>query len=76
MIQNHLTQQHLHRHPEKLDRFDKVLIFSKEWNLYWRPHGCGYTSVLSEAGVYKIQDAWNRICGAGPEKKITVIKAQ
>lgn len=67
-----LTQQHLLRHPQKLERFDKVIIWSNEHRAWWRPNGRGYTTVKSEAGIYNIGDAWNRVSGCGPEKRIVL----
>lgn len=69
-----LTQQHLRRFPEKLTRFTKVYIRSNQWGAYWRPEGRGYTTKIDEAGVYPIDDAWERVKTCGPEKRIVLIE--
>lgn len=74
-MQNSLTQQHLKRHPEKLERFGKVRIWSKEWSLWWRPEGCGYTGRLEDAGIYDAQEAWKYVSHCGPDKGIVLIEA-
>lgn len=51
----------------------KVRIWSGQWSMYWRPDRCGYTNKIEEAGLYKIQDAWNAVSHVGIEKKITFI---
>jgi hypothetical protein len=68
-----LTQQHLKRHPEKLDRFDKVRIWSGEHHYWWRPEGRGYTGKLGEAGVYSVEDAWDYVKHCGTEKRIKLV---
>ncbi len=67
-----LTQQHLCKHPEKLKRFNKVRIWSNEWRMWWRPKGNGYTDDVDQAGIYPADDAWQRVSGCGPEKKIVL----
>ena len=49
---------------------DNVLIWSNEWHAYWRSNGCGYTTDMSQAGIYKFGDAVGRTRHCGPEKKI------
>jgi hypothetical protein len=73
MKQKQLTQQHLKRHPEKMERFNKVRIFSAEWSAWWRPKGCGYTTDKDQAGIYDAMDAWDYIKHCGPEKKILLV---
>ncbi|MBW5801146.1 hypothetical protein [Halomonas elongata] len=74
-MQKQLTQQHLRRHPEKLERFDRVRIWSDEWGMWWRPSASGYTPNTEEAGVYDAYDAWARVKHCGPEKRITLVAA-
>lgn len=73
MKQNQLTQQYLKRHPEKLARFDKVRIWSKQWMAWWRPNGSGYTDDKAQAGIFDAEDAWRRVRHCGPEKRIVLI---
>lgn len=47
-----------------------VRIFSGQWGQYWLSNGQGYTNQRDEAGIYSIQDAYNRIYHCGLEKKI------
>lgn len=65
-----LTQQHIKKYPEKLSRFTQVNIWSKQWQLWWRDNGAGYTPNRREAGIYDIQDAWKHVSHCGPEKGI------
>lgn len=50
-----------------------VLIFSGQWESYWRENGQGYTKKKSEAGVYEINEAWERVSHCGFEKQILLI---
>lgn len=34
-----------------------VRIWSDEWQSYWRANGCGYTTDVSEAGIYTFDEA-------------------
>ena len=70
-----LTQWHLRKHPEKIDRFDFVLIWSGQWGLWWRPNYNGYTGKIEEAGVYDARDALAHTIHCGPEKKIVLVSA-
>jgi len=69
----HLTQQYLKKHPKELSRFTRVFIWSDEWQFYWRDEGQGYTQYRNEAGMFPINEAWERIKDAGPEKKLKII---
>ena len=51
----------------------QVLIFSGQWDSYWRSGGEGYTQKKAEAGVYEINDAWARVSHCGSEKDILFI---
>lgn len=70
-----LTQQHIKRHPEKLNRFTKVRIRSGQWGSWWRANGSGYTTDISQAGVYTPEDAWLYVSHVGPEKRIVLFEA-
>jgi hypothetical protein len=54
----------------------QVNIFSKQWNLWWRCDGKGYTDSRESAGVYSAKDAWSRIAHCGLEKGNVLIKIQ
>jgi hypothetical protein len=75
MRRDSLTQWHLRKHPEKISRFDKVVIWSGEHRLYWRPGYCGYTGDILKAGVYDARDALAHTIHCDPEKKIALIVA-
>lgn len=47
-------------------------IYSGEHNAYWRPGYRGYTTKLSEAGRYSLNDAKSATDHCGPEKKIKI----
>lgn len=70
------TLEFLRGHDEARAYFaDKhVRIWSGQWKRWWlrQPDGsaCGYTSEVSEAGIFPFPDAWDRSCHCGPEKKI------
>lgn len=51
-------------------------IWSGEYDLYWRPQAAGYTSSITEAGMWPIDDARRIASGCGPEKKIQIIEAK
>ena len=34
-----------------------VRIWSGEWQCWWRANGCGYTTDVSEAGIYTFDEA-------------------
>lgn len=69
---NVVTQQFLLKNPNLRAAWaDKlVYIYSGERSTYWRAKGAGYTSRISEAGIYDFQDAWVRTAHCGPEKYI------
>ena len=68
-----LTQQHLLTHLHKLDRFDKVVIWSGEHRAWWNPGGNGYTDDIKEAGQFSAKDAWRRVAHCSPEKRIVLL---
>ena len=37
--------------------WQKYLVWSNEHAMWWKPHRCGYTAVISEAGRYSFNDA-------------------
>jgi len=47
-----------------------VVIWSGQWESYWRPDGFGYTKDLDQAGIWTFEQAFKRTCGCGPEKRI------
>jgi hypothetical protein len=49
----------------------KVYIRSGQWNAYWCANGAGYTTKISDVGVYDIEDAWRRVSHVGLEKRIS-----
>jgi len=49
---------------------DACLIWSGEWQAYWRAGGNGYTKSADEAGWYTIAAAYARTKHCGPEKQI------
>ena len=49
----------------------KVYIYSGYNNAYWRANGAGYTTIMSEVGVYDIEEAWRRVCHISVDKKIS-----
>ena len=67
-----LTQQHLLKNPHKLKKFNKVLIWSKQWQAWWRKGGSGYTDNIKLAGIWSIVEAWKRVRHCGPEKRIVL----
>jgi hypothetical protein len=49
---------------------DLCLIWSGEWQAYWRAGGNGYTKDVAQAGWYTIQAAYARTCHCDPSKQI------
>ena len=47
-----------------------VVIYSREHQGYWRPHGNGYTSSIDLAGTWPEEEARRIIEGCGPEKQL------
>jgi hypothetical protein len=54
---------------------EKVRIWSREHQMYWRPNAQGYTGEPSAAGVYDFEDAYKRTKHCGPEKMIEYRRA-
>lgn len=52
----------------------QVHIFSAEHGAYWRPGACGYTTDVTEAGLWAREEAEARIQGCGPEKKLRLVE--
>lgn len=55
---------------------ERVRIYSRQWGMYWRASGSGYTMDRTEAGIYSFQDAWDRSHHAGPEKGIEYVTTE
>lgn len=49
----------------------QVRIWSGEHRAYWGPNSGGYHTDGLKAGIYDIDDAWDRVKHCGPEKKIS-----
>lgn len=69
-----MTQQHLRLHPEKIERFTNVRIWSDQWRAWWRPDASGYTDDLFQAGIYSAKDALRKVNHCGPEKRILIVE--
>jgi len=69
----YLPLHHLKRNKKKLKLFDKVFIWSDQWQYYWRDDAKGYTEFRYEAGVFPIEEAWQLVEHLGNEKKIILI---
>lgn len=54
---------------------DTCLIWSGEWQAYWREAGNGYTKSATEAGLFTIEAAYARTRHCGPEKQIAFERA-
>ena len=67
-----MTLRHLQTHTEKIASFvgQAVLIWSDEHGMWWRSGGSGYTSEITEAGVFDFMDAWAATRHCGREKRI------
>lgn len=52
---------------------EQVHIFSGEHGAFWRAGACGYTTDVTEAGLWSHEEAEDRIKGAGPEKKLRLV---
>lgn len=50
-----------------------VRIWSGEHQAWWGPDRRSYTTVLSEAGIYSFEDAWNACFLACPKKEIEFV---
>ena len=50
----------------------QVLIYSHQWECYWRSNACGYTTKKEEAGVYTMKQAWANVAHCGLEKGIEI----
>lgn len=48
----------------------KVYIYSGEYDAWWRDGGAGYTDKKELAGIYEINDAWNRVHHVDHKKRI------
>ena len=51
----------------------KVLIYSGQWQMYWREDSKGYSRYMTDAGIYDIQDAYTRVSHCDTEKQIQFI---
>jgi hypothetical protein len=72
-VDSHLKTKAWRQELEKIvaqNQGRQVHIFSGEWNLFWRENGQGYSETKREAGIYEINDAFNRVCHCGHEKRI------
>jgi len=54
---------------ERGDRL--VRIWSGEWECWWRANGCGYTTDISEAGIYTFDEAVKFSGHCSHEKEIS-----
>lgn len=52
---------------------DKVLIWSGEHRMWWRPEGKGYSQDIHHAGIYTRVEAEDYTSHCGPEKMINII---
>lgn len=50
-----------------------VRIWSREHGAYWRYPAAGYTTLVEEAGVYSLGEAWRRTRHCGPEKGVEFV---
>lgn len=60
--------------PELLSHFTKVYIFISERKEYWRSAGAGCTFNVKDAGIYDIQDAYERTLHYDKSKGIKFIE--
>jgi len=67
------TLERIKRWPHLVKRFDKVRIYSAEWELFWRGNGNGYTSDPSESNIWNCEEAFNKTKHCGAEKKIQFV---
>lgn len=67
---NKLTLVHILKHPEKRLRFKNVRIWSGEHKAWWGANYCGYTVDIQSAGVYTMENAWNKTKHCCKKKKI------
>lgn len=49
---------------------EKCLIYSGQWDAWWRSENAGYTYKRDEAGIYTVLDAYSSVYHCGIEKRI------
>lgn len=67
---NKLTLEEAKEDNSLLNQFDKVRIYSKQWQMFWRENRSGYTNHPENAGIYDIEDAYKATSHCGEEKGI------
>jgi len=70
---NSITLEAIKEDITLMNKIDRVLIYSGEWQAYWRPGGKGYTTSEGEAGIYNMVEAYNKTSHCDSSKKITFI---
>lgn len=54
----------------RINKDEKVFIWSGYHNSYWKPKGEGYIKDINHAGIFEIKDAWERVKHVDASKKI------